>query len=278
MRKELNARPAKALNQRPTSKTLQPSTYMANGSKQPFVSNSAQSVSKPVAAKPQAVPSKPAVSQAADVRTIKQDKPAGKQVSDNSVPKFVEALRAMVGPFAILSDEVILKNTELASGKGMDNDDRVISFECADYLMSNLAYIFMGLVLDENFKNAFLSSLDVELKIDEQPADVKAKMREEMKDTNEYKSAGSMIIGVTMFVPAIETELMNKMQKSFDSLDKFTEEFDSAVEALTIEQKVEYGYIFSNWMYLIRAFTHNDLFMSYVITVIERVKENLFQH
>ena len=46
-------------------------------------------------------------------------------------------------------------------------------------------------------------------------------------------------------------------------------------EELTEEEKLQYGFIFSNFMYLIRAFTHNDVFMSYVVTVIENVKATL---
>jgi len=94
-----------------------------------------------------------------------------------------------------------------------------------------------------------------------------------MKDSKSYNSSGSIVIGLTEFMPHVAEDLMQKMQNGFDELDNFADEFDAEVAGLSDERKIEYGFIFSNFMYLIRAFTHNDLFMSYVITVIEKVKQ-----
>ena len=139
--------------------------------------------------------------------------------------------------------------------------------------MSNLAHIFMGLVLDSSFKDAFMEALLVEMDIDKQPEENKIKIREAMKDSKSYNSSGSIVIGLTEFMPHVAEDLMQKMQNGFDELDNFADEFDAEVAGLSDERKIEYGFIFSNFMYLIRAFTHNDLFMSYVITVIEKVKQ-----
>lgn len=272
MSKELNARPARALNQRPgtASKTMPQSKYPA-----PNMAKAPQAVPKA----PMPGMQKPAAQAPAKIAAVsgqtKSSAPAAKTSSNSSVSSFVGVMRSMVSPFAILSDEVIQKNLDLASGKGMSNDDRTVSFECADYLMSNLAYIFMGLVLDAEFKDSFIQAILVETKLDEQDEAAKAKVRETMKDTHEYKSAGAIVIGVTTFVSSIVNDLMNKMQDSFDALDDFTDEFDKAVDALSEDQRIEYGFIFSNFMYLIRAFTHNDMFLSYVITVIEGVKDKI---
>lgn len=267
----MNARPGKSLNARPGTVAAsapiaaQPSTPVTKTQPAPQT----QTYSQPKNVAPVKVQSTVHPQAASTVnKTVAQTAPAN--VAD--MPDFVAVMRSMVGGFAILSEDTIQQNLKLASGQGMTADDRTISFECADYLMSNLGYIFMGLVLDTNFKNAFMESLTVELNIDKQADDVKKKTRESMKDPHAYESTGSIILGVTTFTPDIETILMNKMQKSFDALDGYADEFDSEVAKLTDQQKMEYGFIFSNFMYLIRAFTHNDLFMSYVITVIEKVK------
>lgn len=189
----------------------------------------------------------------------------------NSISNFISIMRGMVGNFAILDEPVLSHNLELAGG-GMSVDDRTISFECADYLMSNLAYIFMGLVLDNNFKQAFLDSLSVEFQIDKQSDEDKAKTRASMKDNKPYKSNGSIVFGVSTFTTTVEQSLMSKMQAGFTALNSYSAEFDSEVAKLSDKQKSEFGYIFSNFMYLIRAFSHNDMFMSYVVTVIEKVK------
>ena len=193
--------------------------------------------------------------------------------SASSVADFVNVMRSMVGQFAFLNDDVIMQNIKLANGEGMSMEDRTISFECADYLMSNLAFVFMGLVLDKNFKQAFLDAVMVELQLDKKDPQEKSKIRASMKDNKTYQSNGSIVIGVTAFMPTIAADLMSRMTQSFTSLSSYADEFDAEVARLTSDQKMENGFIFSNFMYLIRAFTHNDMFMSYVITVIERVKE-----
>ncbi|MBO5434696.1 hypothetical protein J6A31_02595 [bacterium] len=257
-----NARPNKSLNQRPAG--LQPREVQRQ------MPSSGQAV---LPKKPLGSSSQP-VAQTASVANLSATANVSSQVTSTNkdVVDFVNVLRNMVGSFAILNEDTINKNLRLAAGKGMSNEDRTVSFECAEYLISNLAYIFMGLVLDKNFKTAFLDSLMIELQFDSKPDDVKKKTREEMKDKTQYKSSGSIVIGVTSFMPAVETELMNKMQAGFTALDAYADEFDAETAKLTNEQKVEFGFIFSNFMYLIRAFTHNDMFMSYVITVIEKVK------
>lgn len=274
MGKELNARPARSLNQRPSaaSKSIPQSKYPAANTQRPPLPYSAQKIS---ASMSQKQPQKPVQQKPVQQPQQTANTSSTPKQSSTAVSSFVGVMRSMVSSFAILSDEVIQKNLDLASGKGMSNDDRTVSFECADYLMSNLAFIFMGLVLDKDFKDAFVQSVIVEMNLDKSSDDDKAKVRKSMKDTHEYESMGSIVIGVTTFVSSISTDLMNKMQDSFDKLDSFADEFESEVAKLTEDQKVEYGFIFSNFMYLIRAFTHNDMFLSYVITVIEKVKETI---
>lgn len=277
----MNTRPAKSLNQRPASPVMTSgyqNTRQVNSTQPRPTSNPTVQQMKPV---PNTVgviqqPTPKFVgnnqTQVTSQSTYKPQIQQNNSGEANAMSEFVNVLKNMVGGFAILSDDVINQNLQLAAGRGMTTDDRTISFECADYLMSNLAFIFMGLVLDNNFKNAFMDSLMVELQIDNQPDDIKKKTRESMKDKKEYKSNGSIVIGVTTFMPNVAKELMNKMNKGFELLEPFADEFDTEVAKLTPDQKVEYGFIFSNFMYLIRAFTHNDMFMSYVITVIEKVK------
>lgn len=272
-----NARPSKSLNQRPSSPVTTQgyqNTRQVNSAQPRPASNPTVQQMRPV---PNTVgrvqtPAPKVVGGASQRQASATNQYIMPTQSNDSSSKFIEILKGMVGGFAILSDDVLNQNLQLAAGRGMTPDDRTISFECADYLISNLAFIFMGLVLDNNFKNAFMDSLMVELQIDSQPEDVKKKTRESMKDTKTYKSNGSIVLGITTFTPNVEKEFMNKMNRGFAMLDPFADEFDAEVAKLTPEQKVEYGFIFSNFMYLIRAFTHNDMFMSYVITVIEKVK------
>ena len=54
-------------------------------------------------------------------------------------------MKKMVVNFAYLNDEVIEQNLKLANGQGMLSDDRTISFECVDYLFTNMSFCFADL-------------------------------------------------------------------------------------------------------------------------------------
>lgn len=207
---------------------------------------------------------------------LNQTKPvAAASAADKEMNAFISNMKNMVGSFAYVSDEVVANNAKLAAGNGMTIDDRKIPFECAQYILSNFAFICMGIVFDADFKESFIHAVTAEQNIDALPEDEKKKIRESMTDPTPYQSEGSIILGMTNFTPPIEDQLHKQMMAGFDKLQPYSKEFDEAVAALTDNQKIENGFIFSNWMYLIRAFTHNDMFMSYVITVIDKVKERL---
>lgn len=191
----------------------------------------------------------------------------------NSIEGIVAMMKKMVVNFAYLNDEVIEQNLKLANGQGMLSDDRTISFECVDYLFTNMSFILTGLVLDTRFKQAFLDAVVLEMQIDSKSPDEKVRIRKSMTDPKTYPSVGSVVVGFTMFTPSIHAMLMSRMSDGFDLMEPFVGEFDAEVAGLPDDRKTEYGFIFSNFMYLLRAFSHNDMFMSYVITVIEKVKE-----
>ena len=225
-----------------------------------------------------AAPVRPTPSQqTATAQAPAQSSIAMDDVARDAMADFVSVMKEMVGGFALLSDEVINNNLKMAAGNGMSIDDRTISFECAQYVMSNFAYICMGLVFDVNFRDSFVQSLSLELNIDSLPTSEKEQLRASMKDNQPYKSDGSIVLGLTTFTPMVEKDLMDKMMAGFAKLDPYADEFDNQVANLTQQDKVNLGFIFSNFMFLIRAFTHNDMFMGYVVTVIERVKETVAQ-
>lgn len=196
-------------------------------------------------------------------------------VSPQGISAFIDKMTDIVSYFAVIDNTTVARNMELAAGNGMSIDDRTVSFECAEYVIANMPFIFMGLVLNNTFKESFIKAVAVELSIDQQSDDVKKKMRSGMKDPNGYASVGSIVIGITSFTKPVEDSFFAKMNANFEALDPYAGDFDKAVSKLTTEDKMTYGAIFSNFMYLIRAFTHNDNFMGYVIKVIEEVKSTL---
>ena len=199
--------------------------------------------------------------------------PSGSGQFGGTIEGFGDMMRRLVSNFAMIDENVYQQNMRMAHGEGMSEQDRALSLECATYLMTNMAFICMGLVLDQKFKKSFLDAVSVEMYIDGASDAEKKQIRDSVTNPNVYKSPYSgMIIGMTTFMPQISRELMHQLNAGFDNLSSYAGEFDAEVAKLTQDQKMEYGFIFSNFMYLIRAFMQNDAFMGYVATVLDKVR------
>lgn len=306
--KNLNARPASAFNQRPSNiiKSATPSNPYGNNARpsnysgqvsgnRPSPSSlpnrfsqqnvSSQSTPGSFQSAPSSVnqvsnravnansnrDSKPVMNNNRASAPVSQSDPVS--ASTMSPDSFVTMLRSMVGPFTILNDSVIQKNLDMAFGVGMSNSDRTIPFETIGYIMFNASYILMGLVLDSDFKDAFMSAVLVEMSLDEKSPEEVKKARKDMSTVDDISHEGYLTIGVTSFMPAVRDHLLRMMDKSFEALSPYADEFDETVDKLTNDYKLELGFIFSNFMYLFRAFGHNGVFVSYVITIVEKMKE-----
>lgn len=265
MGKSLNSRPV-GNNPRPT-KSLISGTPKSNQSTQQV-----KQVTPPHTARQSAAPQQTSGVRDLPSSVYKKDEA---MISESGLVRFVTMLSDMVSGFSILDTNVIKKNMELAAGNGMSAEDRTVPFECAEYLITNLPYMLMGIVLNENIKDAFLKAIAIELSIDNQLPEVKKKTREGMRSPNPSASVGSIVIGVTSFTKPIEDSFFDKMNATFQLMAPYSADFDEAVAALQTEDKLKFGLIFSNWMYLIRAFTHNDRFFGYIINVVEGVKSTL---
>lgn len=277
----MNARPAKSINQRPAAPGYQtrPTASVAGANRfanpapqrtMPSSHTEAKTVSTQPA-RPTTAPAAHAMPNTAP-RAVQADAISG------YTRDFMESMRHMIGGFTILNEDVIEKNLRLMAGDGMSNEDRTMTFDCADYIMSHLAYMFMGIVLDAKVKKAFIDAVSIEITMDTLPEEERIKRRKEMKDESTDTSAnGTIVFGLTTFTPNAVDYLMDKAHNSFNELDAYADEFDSASAQLTDSQKAENGYIFSNFMYLIRAFSHNDIFFGWVVTIIEGVKKKLAQ-
>lgn len=212
-------------------------------------------------------------------QAVAMNKPAGAivdkmtpEVVNQGIQNLVKAMRNMVGSFAILQEAVIAENIVLAN-RGMTMEERTVPYECAEYLISNSAFIFTALVAEGSVREAFVDAVMYEQELDKLPEAEKEKKRKSMRDPRPYPSKGSMVIGVSTFSAELTEFMMQRMTVGYEALSPYSDEFDSMVDALDNDAKIQLGFVFSNFMYLIRAFTHNDLFMAYVITMIDNSKK-----
>lgn len=234
--------------------------------------------------RPQKAPEKPFVKAGDKVPVNKENiKPAVSGAPDDkemtgaeSVISFVNALIKMVEPFALVNADIIKENVDQMVGAGtMTYEDRTVSYDCVNYVMSNMAYILSGLIMQPAFKTEFVNAVYAEKYLDTVSTERKAELRKAMTNPNKPVSRGSIVLGETQFAQKIEENLKAKMGASFDTMSRFDSEVAQTAAALDNEYKLELGYVFSNWMYLIRAFNKNDDFMGKVISVIEDFKAEI---
>lgn len=234
----------------------------------------------------QQIPAQPTMASqpapAAPVRQVSAPKPSfSAPVQPTAAPQasgeggILSMLKEMTGAFAYIDDSVVAKNIDLAAGQGMTADDRMVPFEVADYFVGNVAYIIMAAIFDKNFKQQFLDAVALEIMIDQKTPDEKREIRRGMKSPTPPTYSGYIVLGISSFSPQLESVISTKMERGFANLDKYADEFDAKVNSLSDEEKREYGFIVSNWMYLIRAITHNDLFSAYIVSVVEQLKDKL---
>ena len=185
----------------------------------------------------------------------------------------MQMLQEFAGSFATLDEETIRRNIDLAAGIGMTNDDRTVPYEVADYFVGNMAYIIMMIVFDKSVKQQFLDAVALEIQLDSKSESERQKIRLGMRSPTQPHYTASIVLGITNFSTQLEEIISAKMKRGFENLDRFSDEFDAKVNSLTDAEKLEFGFIVSNWMYLIRAITHNDIFSSYLVTIIEQIKD-----
>lgn len=187
----------------------------------------------------------------------------------------VQLLSDMFLGISYLDTETIQKNVKLACAKGASVDDRSIKVEVANYLMSNFSIIFMGLVINPEFRNTFKDAVSVEVVLDEKDEAYVKEVREQMKSSHTKPSKGNFVINLESYNDNVYRKILNKLIESFSRVEEYNDVVDEIASELTIDDAVTIGFCVSNFMYLIRALAKNEVFFDYVRMTVRSVKDNL---
>ncbi len=88
-------------------------------------------------------------------------------------------------------------------------------------------------------------------------------------------SGKTLTIDFSVYDDDIFRKLSGRLLEGFEMIDSYSDQINTFIEDITEDEKIDIGYIVSNFMYLLRAFCQNELFMNYVKTVIDEVKYQL---
>lgn len=199
-----------------------------------------------------------------------------KPVVDATTEKaMVELLSNLFSSVAYMDPETVHHNLEMACENGMSKSDRSIRAEFANYCINHYALIFIGLVVNKDFREMFAEAVSVEIALDTKSEDNIAKIRKSMLDGKNHPSKGNFVLDFSRFNDAIYRKINGKLAASFDCIKEFGDTLDDFIEKLSDTDKMDIGFCISNFMYLIRAFAKNQLFDDYIETVISSVQEQL---
>lgn len=187
----------------------------------------------------------------------------------------VEILANVFNSISYMDPDTVRHNIELACEGGMSKSDRSIRVELANYLLSHFSLIFVGLIVNSEFRDTFKEAVSIELALDNKDKDFVKQMRKEMSDSAHIESKGNFVLNFGNFNENVYKKMNSKLSDSFSKITEYDEVIDELVGELTEEDMIDIGYCVSNFMYLIRAFAKNTMFANYVKTVIHNVQDTL---
>lgn len=202
-------------------------------------------------------------------------------------------------------DEKMLHNSYLLACDGAPIDGRRIKKSVLNYLLDNYSFIIEFIVLSNPFRNKVYEAIKQEIHLDQIDEEEVILAREEMKeDGMQSKSLEipegfyqalsmigikedsmqanpleeSIVIDFSELDDVIADKICKRIQKSVDEIPFFESQLQEEIDQLTKDFQlaedylIEAGYIFSNWIYLIRAFDKNSSFLSYVKDAVGMLK------
>lgn len=198
-------------------------------------------------------------------------------VAEKSV---VDLISALFDAVAYVDPETLKYNIGLASDGGMSKSDRSIRLELANYILNRFAYIYVGLIVDYKFRDAFIEAIQMEILLDT-GNDVDSMMlsdiRKQMETDNPSRkpSKGNYIVDLSVYNSAALDRISDKITSSFSAFDNYKDGIDLLAARLTQRDRTEIGFCISNFMYAIRALSKNGQFADYVKYMIKQVGSSI---
>lgn len=196
-------------------------------------------------------------------------------VNDSAEKAMVRLLFTLFDGVAYLDPETVRINIERGTPYGFSRSDRTINSAIADYLLSNYAWIFFGLIVNSEFRKVFVEAVSIEISLDELDRNKVKEIRRDLKREDINRSKENYVIDFSYYDVSAFRRITSKLRRSFEYINHYADTIDSFAENLTEDECLDIGFCVSNFMYLIRAFAKNDIFSSYVRSVLDSVMEEL---
>jgi len=187
----------------------------------------------------------------------------------------VSLLSTLFGSVAYMDPETVRTNVLLACDGGFCLDDRTIDCDIAHFLLNDFSLIFIGMIVNKEIRKLILEAVSAEITLDEKDDIFVASIRKEM----EYKENNTLnpkyVIDLSSYNEEVYRYINSELSESLDCVSDFYETIDELISCLSDDDKIDIGYIVSNFMYMLRAFAQNGLLIKYLQDVINSVKQEL---
>lgn len=188
----------------------------------------------------------------------------------------VATLDTFFNDCAMLDPKTVARNMEcLCEGK-WSKSDRAIAVSLCDKLLKDVSVFFLGLVVNNDFRQEVKTAVTVELGMDSLSPEEISAARKEMSQPKESGFKDKYyVINLKSYNQKIVDRLVESLAISFDRLTAFEDVVGEFVDELTYEERCDIGFCISNFAYLIRAFSKNDTFAAYTMGVLKDVAEHI---
>lgn len=200
---------------------------------------------------------------------------------DEAIPNAYaeDFITALIGEYfgniAAIDDKTLHENIVLGCENGFSEEDRSVRTELVDYLFDNFSVIYLGLLVNDDFRSSFRKAVDLELGLAGKSSSYIDDVRQKLRNGPVLPSKGNAVIDLSGFDLAAAKDISIKIRSSMDKIAPFSDEFNALVQEVTDSDAAAIGFCISNFMYLFRAFDKNSAFENYVRSIVKTVGTNL---
>jgi hypothetical protein len=191
----------------------------------------------------------------------------------------ISLLSNMFNHIAYLDPLTVRNNIELGCEGGMSKEDRSIDVELGDFIVKHFSVFYLGLTINEEFRESVKEAVCVEIGLEEKSNDFVDDFRKDVmlhcKGKVTKRPKGSYVLNFTAYDDDTFRNLYKALFDSFLRTSEYNDLLDTMARDLSEDDLLDIGFIISNFMYLFRAFSKNTLFADYVQCVLLSVEKEL---
>lgn len=175
---------------------------------------------------------------------------------------------------AFIDSDIVNHNTKLIDNGGL-NEDRQVSLESVMFIAENSAYLLSMIVFDyKKIRDIIANALEIEFQIEESEnkAVKRALLLSQAGLVDAMPSTYHIQLGVTSFSNNVMKQLMHLAGQGLSGCGKLDEKVSAAIKELTDVDKENIGCMLTNYIYLLRAFNYNPVFVNKITELTNEFK------